>query len=73
MQREISLGHDLVSLWRLWRAIRKIRPDITNVGTPKAGLVGGLAALMAGVPHRIYTLHGLRLETTVGWKRRVLT
>jgi lipopolysaccharide/colanic/teichoic acid biosynthesis glycosyltransferase/glycosyltransferase involved in cell wall biosynthesis len=73
MRREISLGHDLVSLWRLWRAIRKIRPDITNVGTPKAGLVGGLAALMAGVPHRIYTLHGLRLETTVGWKRRLLT
>ena len=73
MRREISPLHDLLSLWRLWRAIRKIRPDITNVGTPKAGLVGGLAALMAGVPHRIYTLHGLRLETAVGWKRRLLT
>ena len=72
MEREISLWCDLVSLWRLWRLIRKIRPDITNVGTPKAGLLGGLAALMAGVPHRIYTLHGLRLETTDGWKRKLL-
>jgi glycosyltransferase involved in cell wall biosynthesis len=72
MQREISPRHDLVSLWRLWRAIRKIRPDITNVGTPKAGLLGGLAALFARVPHRIYTLHGLRLETTDGWKRKLL-
>ena len=73
MEREISPRHDLVSLWRLWRLIRKIRPDITNMGTPKSGLLGGLAARMAGVPHRIYTLHGLRLETMGGWKRKLLT
>ena len=73
MQREISPFDDLVSLWQLWRVIRKIRPDIINVGTPKAGLLGGLAALMAGVPRRIYTLHGLRLETTQGWSRKLLT
>ena len=41
-------------------------------GHSKGGLLGGLAALMAGVPHRIYTLHGLRLETTDGWKRKFL-
>lgn len=73
MQREISPGQDLISLWRLWRAMRTIRPDITNVGTPKAGLLGGLAAWMARVPHRIYTLHGLRMETSHGWKRKLLT
>jgi glycosyltransferase involved in cell wall biosynthesis len=72
IQREISLRHDLVSLWLVWRLIRKIRPDITIFGTPKAGLLGGIAARMAGVPHRIYTLHGLRLETTTGCKRKLL-
>jgi glycosyltransferase involved in cell wall biosynthesis len=72
MEREISVFKDLRSLWRLWRALRRIRPDITNVGTPKAGLLGGVAARLAGVPHRVYTLHGLRLETTTGWKRRLL-
>ena len=70
---KFRLGDDLISLWRLWLVIRRIRPDIVNVGTPKAGLLGGLAAFMAGVPHRIYTLHGLRLETAHGWKRAVLT
>ena len=73
IQREISPIDDFVSLWKLWRVIIKIRPDIINVGTPKAGLLGGLAALMAGVPRRIYTVHGLRLETTQGWTRKLLT
>ena len=72
MEREISLLKDTVSLWRLWRVLRKLRPDVTNVGTPKAGLLGGIAARIAGVPHRIYTLHGLRLETTSGLKRSFL-
>ena len=72
MNREISLLDDLVSLWRLWRVLRRIRPDITNSGNPKAGLLGGLAAVLAGVPCRIYALHGLRLETTTGVKRRIL-
>lgn len=72
INREISPSDDLVSLWRLWRALRRLRPDITDCGTPKAGLLGGLAAVLAGVPCRIYTLHGLRLETTTGMKRKIL-
>jgi glycosyltransferase involved in cell wall biosynthesis len=73
MEREISLPKDVVSLWRLWKVLRRIRPDVTNVGTPKAGLVGGMAARLAGVPMRVYTLHGLRLETATGLKRWLLT
>lgn len=72
MEREIAVLKDVVSLWRLWKVLRAVRPDVTNVGTPKAGLLGGLAARLAGVPLRVYTLHGLRLETAKGWKRRLL-
>jgi len=72
MAREISPLRDVVSLWRLARVMRRLRPTITNVGTPKAGLLGGLAALLSGVRCRYYTLYGLRCETTTGWKRKVL-
>lgn len=73
MRREISPLHDLLSLWRYYRLIRKVRPALTDVGTPKAGLLGGMAAWLSGVPCRIYTLFGLRLETTTGLKRLLLS
>lgn len=72
MEREISPLEDLRSLWRLYRVIRQFRPDLTDVGTPKAGLLGGLAAWLNRVPCRIYMLHGLRCETAVGLKRGLL-
>ena len=72
MAREISPLRDLLALWRLWRIMRRLRPAITNVSTPKAGLLGGLAACFAGVPCRIYTLRGLRCETLTGVSRRLL-
>lgn len=72
MKREISPFSDLVSLMRLWRALRELRPAICNAGTPKAGLLVGLAAWMHRIPCRVYTLRGLRLETATGLKRRIL-
>lgn len=72
MAREINPRADLASLRALVGVIRRWRPDVVNAGTPKAGLLGMLAARAAGVPVRIYTLRGLRLETTCGAKHAVL-
>lgn len=72
MEREISLRRDILSLLRLIRFYRRYKPAISNVGTPKAGLLAGMAAFLTRVPCRIYTLRGLRLETTSGIKRKVL-
>jgi glycosyltransferase involved in cell wall biosynthesis len=72
MRRSIAPLADLVSLYRLWRLIGKYRPDLVEFGTPKAGLLGTLAAWLRGVPRRVYTLRGLKLESTSGLKRRIL-
>jgi lipopolysaccharide/colanic/teichoic acid biosynthesis glycosyltransferase len=72
MDRELSPLADLRSFRLLWRLIRRARPALINVGTAKAGLLGGIAAWLSGVPVRIYTLHGIRLETTIGLRRCLL-
>jgi len=71
-KRDISLKDDLRALFLTIRIFRKIRPDIINVGTPKAGLVGSLAGFLTGTPKRIYTCRGFRFEHEKGMKRRIL-
>jgi glycosyltransferase involved in cell wall biosynthesis len=73
IEREIRPLHDLATLVRLYRVLRSHRPQIVNAGTPKAGLLGMLAAWLARVPIRLYVLRGLRLETSVGFRRWLLT
>lgn len=72
MRRNPSLIADVVSLWRWIRVIRRVKPDIINVSTPKAALLGGLAGWFWRVPRRIYVVRGLRLEGYSGWPRRLL-
>lgn len=72
IEREISPVADARTLVKLCGILRRLRPDIVNAGTPKAGLLGMIAAKLTGVPVRLYTLRGLRLETTSGFKERLL-
>lgn len=73
MERPIAPGKDARSLVALTAALRSLRPDIVNASTPKAGLLGMMAARALRVPVRIYMLRGLRLETARGNLRRVLS
>lgn len=72
MRRQIALFADAVSLVRLWLLLRRLKPDLVEFSTPKAGFLGMLAAWMCGVPRRVYMLRGLKLETSTGFKRCVL-
>ncbi|WP_298150173.1 glycosyltransferase family 4 protein [Flavobacterium sp.] len=72
MRRTISPIQDLKSLWKLYRFIRKEKPEIVHTHTPKAGLLGMLAANMAGVPVKLHTVAGMPLVETTGAKRQLL-
>ena len=58
MSREISALDDLRALVALWRLFRRERPDVVHTHTAKAGTLGRLAAILAGVPVRVHTFHG---------------
>lgn len=70
--REISLWQDLKTLFALIRIFREEKPDIVNVGTPKMGLLGMVAAWWCRVPNRIYTCRGFRYEHERGKLKKVL-
>jgi glycosyltransferase involved in cell wall biosynthesis len=72
MPRRITPLRDLAALWRLYRALRTIRPHVVHAHTPKGGLLGTLAAWLARVPVRIYTIHGLPMMTARGCKRLLM-
>ncbi len=69
MSRSISPLRDCVSLGRLFLALRRIQPDIVHVSTPKAALLGALAAWAARVPVRICFARGSITEPATGLKR----
>lgn len=59
IKRKVSPLWDLVSVFQLFFYFRKEKFDIVHTHTPKPGLLGQLAAKMAGVPIIVNTVHGL--------------
>lgn len=72
LERKISPRQDLRALWVLYRHFRSQRFDLVHSVSPKAGLIGMLAAWLAGVPVRIHTFTGQVWVTQGGWRRSLL-
>jgi glycosyltransferase involved in cell wall biosynthesis len=72
MTRKITLLQDLRCLLQLVRFLRKEKPHIVHSHTPKAGIIGMLAAFIARVPVRMHTVAGLPLMEAKGIKKRIL-
>lgn len=50
---------DIRALSELWRAVRRLRPDILHTHNPKPGVLGRIAGGLARVPLVVNTQHGL--------------
>src|SRR5439155_2366349 len=48
---------DLRAVGQLYRLVRRLRPDIVHTQTSKAGVIGRIAARLAGTPIIIHTAH----------------
>lgn len=72
MTRTISPLNDFKSLIQLVRLFMREKPEIVHTHTPKAGLLGMMAAKIAGVPYRLHTVAGMPLTVATGFKRLLL-
>lgn len=68
MERKPNPIKDIMSIIRMYVLIKKEKPTIVHTHTPKAGMVGMIAALFAGVPVRLHTVAGLPLMEAKGIK-----
>jgi glycosyltransferase involved in cell wall biosynthesis len=65
--RNINPISDLIALWKLYRLIRKGRYHIVHTHSSKAGVLGRIAATLAGTPIVVHTLHGLVFHDYQPW------
>lgn len=72
MTRKITPLRDFISLFKLILLIIKFKPHIVHTHTPKAGLLGMMAAWICRVPVRMHTVAGIPWIDTLGSKRRLL-
>lgn len=70
--RKITPLQDLKCIWLLVQLFKRENPDIVHTHTPKAGLLGMIAANLAGVKIRIHTLAGIPAMAAEGKKKTLL-
>jgi len=70
--RTFSPLADLRAFIALYRLLRREKFDIVHTHTPKGGLLGQYAALLARVPIRVHTIHGLYFPGHMRPERRWL-
>jgi glycosyltransferase involved in cell wall biosynthesis len=56
--RRINIIKDLRAFFDIWRIIKKYNPLIVHTHSSKAGLIGRLAAKLAGAPIIVHSPHG---------------
>jgi glycosyltransferase involved in cell wall biosynthesis len=70
--RKITPFQDLTCIWKLYQLFKREKPDIVHTHTPKAGLLGMIAAKLSGQKIRIHTLAGIPYMAAEGTKKGLL-
>lgn len=71
VRRALSPVHDPLGLLELVRLFRRLRPDVVHLNSSKAGILGRVAARLAGVPVCVFTAHGWAFNAAGGTSARV--
>jgi glycosyltransferase involved in cell wall biosynthesis len=71
VRRPISPWRDLLGLLELLTLLRRERPHILHANSSKAGVLARFAAWLAGVPIRIFTVHGWAFSAHQGRRSKI--
>ena len=63
LQRSLSPRLDFAAIWETFQVIRRIKPDIVHCHSSKGGIVGRVAAKLAGVRKVFYTPHAYAFDS----------
>ena len=70
VRRPVS-PRDLLGVVELTLLLRRLRPQIVHASSSKAGVLGRIAARLAGVPVRVFTVHGWASSAHAGIPSRL--
>lgn len=70
LQREINIYKDCLAFIEIFKHIKKNKYDIVHTHSSKAGILGRLAAKLAGVPIIIHTIHSFPFHDYMSSVRR---
>jgi len=72
MSRYIDPAGDLMAIYRFYRYLKTAGVDVFHTQTAKAGMIGRIAARLAGVPVVVYTAHAFAFHDYLPWWRKQL-
>jgi glycosyltransferase involved in cell wall biosynthesis len=74
MVRQISLLHDPLALLKMTRLIQANRYTVVHTNSSKAGIIGRVAARIAGTPIIVHTVHGWSFHDHMDpWLKKIYT
>lgn len=72
LQRPLSPLRDMKALFKLYKLFKVMRPDVVHTHSSKTGVLGRIAAKLAGVPAVIHTVHGFPFDSASSSRQRLL-
>ena len=72
LKRNFSGLHDIFALIKIIKSLKKSKPNLIIYATPKAALIGSIAAYVLKINSRIYQIWGIRWQNLSGLARLVV-
>ena len=67
LKRDIHPVHDFFAVFELKKFFQSLRPDLIHLNSSKAGVLGSLAARLAGIRNVVFTAHGFAFLEPHNW------